>query len=79
MCIFEGVLPPLGADMTEEDVESILTEIELIKLGFKKASVSKMWARALARAFEWLYARGLPLAIFGFAAYMVATSFMNGS
>ena len=78
MVVFEGCLSPLGADMTEEDVISLLTEIELIKLGFKKPTVSKMWGRALARLFGQITKVGLSGLIFLFIAYFVIMSMIEG-
>lgn len=79
VCIFEGVLPPLGADMTVEDVESILTEIELIKLGFKKVSVSKMWARAFARVVDFFISKALYIGIIIFVLYMIVQAMLGAA
>ena len=79
LCIFEGVTPPLGADMTEEDLSSMMTEIELIKLSYKKPSFSKLWMRLFSQAFEWLFKRGAPIALFGFIAFVVMDSYFGGA
>lgn len=79
LAIFEGVLGPLGSDMAEEDIISLLTEIELIKLGFKKASVSKMWMRSLERIFEFIRTKALYIGIIAFVLYMLASSVMEGA
>lgn len=78
MVVFEGCLAPLGADMTEEDVRSIMTEIELIKMAMKRASVSKMWTRALARMFEAVFKYGLPALILIFVGYNIIQAMLAG-
>lgn len=79
LCIFEGVTPPLGADMSAEDIESLLTEIELIKLGFKKASVSKMWWRALERVMDFIVKKGLYIGVIAFALFFVGQAMLQGA
>ena len=78
LVIHEGCLGPFGADMTEEDIISIMTEIELIKLSYKHPSVSKMWMRGMGRMFEWFWSRGVMLLIFGMIAYFVLQSILEG-
>jgi len=78
LAIFEGVTPPLGADMTDEDLETLLKEIELIKLGFKKPSVSKMFWRALVAFGQWFKSYAIPIGVgltivyFGYLSFMGA-------
>ena len=78
LVIHEGCLGPFGADMTEEDIISIMTEIELIKLSYKKPSVSKMWTRAIARMFEWIVSKGLMILIIAMIGYFVLQSILQG-
>jgi hypothetical protein len=79
MAIFEGVLGPLGSDMSVQDVKGILLEVQIIKRSHKTQSISKMWMRALARVFEFVYTRGIPIGIIIFALYFVGSAMLKGA
>ena len=76
--IIQGVLGPYGASMTEEDTLNVLFEIEAAERAFKPPSVSKMWQRMLAAAFDWLMKYGIILFIATAAAVGVIQSFLGG-
>ena len=78
MAIFEGVLGPLGSDMSVEDVKGILREVQIIKRSHKSQSISKMWARALQRIFQFILTAGVPTAIIIFAIIIIAQALLEG-
>ena len=78
LVIFDGCLGPLGADMTEEDLKTILTEIEMIKLSFKKPTVSKLWARWFQMIFRGVFKYGIMLLIFMMIAYYLILTMYQG-
>lgn len=78
LSIFEGVTPPLGADMSEEDLKNLMREIELIKLGFKKPSVSKMWMRLLAQIGQVIWKYGAMAFIAVFIGYFLVQAMIGG-
>ncbi len=78
MIIIQGVRGPYGATMENEDVSSVLYEIELAERAFKGPSVSKMWQRALLRLFEFIYSKGLMILIMIFFGYFIAQAMLAG-
>ena len=63
--------------MENEDVSSVLYEIELAEKAFKKQNVSKMWWRALVALGDWFMKYGLWLGIMSFILYFLASSMLN--
>jgi len=76
--VFEGVLGPLGSDMIETDVKTMITEAEIIKKSHKKLNISKMWVRVLQRMGSWLYKYGLLLFVSIFIIYTIIKAFIGG-
>lgn len=79
MIVIQGVRGPLGATMENEDVSSVLYEIELEERAFRKPRVSKMWMRSLERIFDFLQTKGLYIAVIGFALYFIAQAMLQGA
>ena len=79
LILVEGCLGPIGADMTEGDVSSMLKEVEIIKRSHKPQHISKMWMRALQRFFDFLVAKGFPVLILVFVAYVLFMSVQGGA
>lgn len=79
MIVIQGVRGPLGATMENEDVSSVLYEIELEERAFRKPKVSKMWMRSLERIFDFLQTKGLYIAVIGFALYFIAQAMLQGA
>ena len=78
LVVFDGCTGPLGADMTEQDLKTLLTEIELIKLAFKKPLISKMWFRWLQAAFKSLLTYGVGALVFVLFAYYIGLAITQG-
>lgn len=78
MVIVEGVLGPIGADMTETDVSGMLTEVEIVKRSHKPQHISRMWMRALQRFFDFVGSRGIPTLIVIFIGYVLYSAFSGG-
>lgn len=78
LIFIQGVRGPYGATMENEDVSSVLYEIELAERAFRKPNVSKMWYRALLRMLEWVYARGVPMVGIIIVAYFFVRGMLSG-
>lgn len=79
LIIIQGVRGPYGGTMENEDVSSVLYEIELAERAFKKPRISKMWMRSLERIFDFIRTKGLYIGIIAFILYMLASSVMEGA
>lgn len=78
LVVFDGCLGPLGADMTEEDIKTLLTEIEMIKLAFKKPTISRMWMRWLSKMFSAMLKYGVTTIVFIMMAYYIGIAMYQG-
>lgn len=78
LLVIQGVRGPFGATMENEDVSSLLYEIELDERAFRKPRVSKMWMRSLERIFDFLQTKGLYIGVLGFALYFIAQAMLKG-
>jgi len=77
MIIFQDVLGPYGSSMASEDVKTRMYEVKLASMAFKQPSISKMWQRWLANAFEWFMKYGIILFIVAITGYAVIQSLMG--
>jgi hypothetical protein len=77
MMVIQDVLGPYGASMASEDVKTRMYEVKLASMAFKQPSISKMWQRMLANAFEWFMKYGIILFIVAITGYSVIQSFMG--
>jgi hypothetical protein len=78
MMVIQDVLGPYGASMASEDVKTRMYEVKLASMAFRQPSISKMWQRMLANAFDWLMKYGIILFIVAMAGYSVLTSLTGG-
>ena len=78
MVIVEGVLGPMGADMTETDVSGMLKEVEIVKRSHKPQHISRMWMRRIQQFFDFIASRGLPTLILIFIGYVLYSAFAGG-
>jgi len=77
MMVIQDVLGPYGSSMASEDVKTRMYEVKLASMAFKQPSISKMWQRWLANAFEWFMKYGIILFIIAITGYSVIQSFMG--
>lgn len=77
LVIIQGVRGPYGGTMENEDVSSVLYEIELAERAFKRPPVSKMWMRALQRFGDFLLTKGLYIIVILFVAFFVVQSMLE--
>ena len=77
MMVIQDVLGPYGASMASEDVKTRMYEVKLASMAFKQPSISKMWQRWLANAFEWFMKYGIILFIVAITGYAVIQSLMG--
>ncbi len=77
LVIIQGVRGPYGGTMENEDVSSVLYEIELAERAFKKPRISKMWMRTLERLVDFFLSKGLYIGIIIFVLYFVAQAMMG--
>jgi len=78
MIIVQGVRGPYGATMENEDVSSILYEIECDERAFRPPSVSKMLWRQLTAVGSWLMKSGFYVAIMLLVVYLLWSSVLGG-
>jgi hypothetical protein len=74
MMVVQDVLGPYGASMASEDVKTRMYEVKLASMAFRPPSISKMWQRMLANAFDWLMKYGIIIFIVIMAGYSVLGS-----
>jgi hypothetical protein len=77
MMVIQDVLGPYGASMASEDVKTRMYEVKLASMAFKQPSISRMWQRWLANAFEWFMKYGIILFIIAITGYYVIQSLMG--
>jgi hypothetical protein len=74
MMVIQDVFAPYGASMASEDVKTRMYEVKLASMAFKQPSISRMWQRWLANAFEWFMKYGIILFIVALVGYSVITT-----
>lgn len=79
MMIDQDVFPPYGASMAAEDVKTRMYEVKLASMAFKSPSISRMWQRWFANAFEWFMKYGIILFIIAISGYAVLNSLTGGA
>ena len=77
MMVIQDVLGPYGSSMASEDVKTRMYEVKLASMAFKQPSISKMWQRWLANAFEWFMKYGIILFRVAITGYAVIQSLMG--
>lgn len=79
MMVIQDVFGPYGASMASEDVKTRMYEVKLASMAFKQPSISRMWQRMLANAFEWFMKYGIILFIVAISGYAVLNSLTGGA
>ena len=78
MLYFSGLLSPIGAKMPLEYIWAIQDEFEVVKVGRKPMSISKLWIRRLQAFFQWFATYGLTILIILFIGLTVLYSLLTG-
>jgi hypothetical protein len=73
-----GVLGPYGSEMTKEDIQAVLYDIELAERAFKKPSVSKIWQRQLAWLWGVFTKYAVVLFIVGILGFALYNQYLGG-
>jgi hypothetical protein len=78
MVVVDGVLPLLGADMTNDDLVTLFHESVVEEVSFKSLSVSKMWWRGAVRFGEWIVKFAPMMIVAVVIAWALYSSFVGG-
>lgn len=78
LIIIQRVRGPYGGTMENDDVSSVLYDIKVAQMAFKKPKVSKMWMRALERFMDFIVTKGIYIGVIAFALYFIAQAMFQG-